>query len=674
MINEVSVQSVVNNSMMEMSAYSLLNRALPDLRDGLKPVNRRIIISMYNNKTTNLTKSATVEGRVMGLHPHGGSYGSIVSLVQTDKQTLPFLIGKGSWGKYTSSDQQAGAARYTEVKLGKNALEIVKELKEKSVRYIPNYDGTEMIPEVLPVTYPTILTQSQEGMAIGFSSAILSYNSLELLDAIKSFYSNKKIPILYPDFPTGGQLFLDDEAADEIMKTGRGSLKIRANMFVEDNSRIIVNELPYGVKREKVISKIIELNKKGKLKEVTDIRDGTSRKGLKIVIKFRKGTDANLLIEKLYHLTPLQTSVSANMNVLHEGYPKVIGTENMLIEWLKYRESVIKTGMVNKLKSMADEIHLLLALEIIYPYIDEIIQLIRFSKDSEVINKLISEYKLDETQADYVSKMTLRSLNEDRIQAKIFEIKERKAAMEKFRLESEDDDFIKNEVVKRMEETLKAINAPKRKTIIKEMSTEKIQIAKEIRTKINTVENYIASIKITKAGWIFKSLPNEKFVSEPIYGDEVIADYNVENNSQLAIVLEDGQIGRLDVDKIPTNTGLYIPLHFEVDKIISVLVQTEDTKYTILGFDDGQLVKIPTTSFINNRTIMQKGYYTGAKLVYVQQIGEDFTGSFRITRGKKTKDIEASQLNAKASRQSRGQSFIGKAPNTEFDFVYKYKK
>ena len=200
MINKVGLGEQLNDAMMGISAYTILQRAIPDFRDGFKPVNRRIITSMLLNKTFNFTKSATVEGRVMQLHPHGGSYGSIVGLVQKDRNSLPFLNGKGSWGQYTSSDQQPAAARYTEVKLGKNALEVTKELKEKSVDYVPNYDGTISVPEVLPVTYPSILTQSQSGIANGFATSILSYNNHELYDMINDILilrvRTKKI---YPD-------------------------------------------------------------------------------------------------------------------------------------------------------------------------------------------------------------------------------------------------------------------------------------------------------------------------------------------------------------------------------------------------------------------------------------------------------------------------------------------
>ena len=255
--------------MMSYSSYVLTQRALPDYRDGLKPVARRIIYSMLINNFKNFTKSATVEGKIFQLHPHGSTYGAIVNLTQKDRQNIPFLEGKGSWGQFTSNRQGAAASRYTEVKLGIPALEMTKEIKNDAVDMIPNYDGTIDVPEVLPVTWPVILTNHSSGIGVGFSSDTVSYNAADLRKVIENILNKKTIlfkDLLIPDFSTGG-IILDNEKnreqLDSVYKTGLGSFTMRAKAKIEDD-KIIVYELPFGVKREQIISKIVQLSKQKK--------------------------------------------------------------------------------------------------------------------------------------------------------------------------------------------------------------------------------------------------------------------------------------------------------------------------------------------------------------------------------------------------------------------------
>ena len=669
MINKITVEDQLNDSMMNMAAYALLQRAIPDLRDGFKPVNRRVISSMNINKTTNFTKSATVEGRVMQLHPHGGSYGSIVGLTQKDRQNLPLLVGKGSWGQYTSKDHTAAAARYTEVKLGKNALEIVKELKEKSVNLIPNYDGTQMIPEVLPVTYPTILTQSQDGMAIGFASAILSYNLIELREAIEKIYNNEEIGILYPDFPTGGIILKDDLAANEIMKNGKGSLRIRAKIEIDGN-RLIINELPYSVKRETIIDKIVELNKNGKLKEITDVRDGTSFKGMKIVVKARKNIDMQELIAKLYHLTPLETSVSSNMNVLFNGYPVVMGTEKMLREWVKWRESVILISFKNMLEQLKKDLHLANGVSKIFDHIDEVINIIRFEKDELINKKLILKFDLDEEQADFISKLPIRSFNQNRLKKRIDEIATKEKEIEILSENIKDEDFIKRELLDRMDVTIKNIEANPRRTEIKTFSDKAATMTMKIKKELNKVDDYEVNLQVTDSGFIFKSDKNGNFRAKPFMGDAIKYEISIKNDKQLAVLLPDITVGKIDVDSISADNGLFIPAHFKTDTYLEILFPNDEVPHVLLGYDDGQLARIKVDSFITSRTITKNGFYDGGNLVFVEQIPEDYDGDIKITYDKKSKIVSATKSNVKSSRTTRGQRFVPKeAKNVTYELI-----
>lgn len=660
MINKVEMGKHLNEAMMGMSAYALLQRAIPDLRDGFKPVNRRIITSMVLNNTKNFTKSATVEGRVMMLHPHGGSYGSMVGLVQKDRNSLPLLVGKGSWGQYTSSDHAPAAARYTEIKLGQNALEITKELKDSSVKLIPNYDGTINVPEVLPVTYPAILTQSQSGMAIGFASSILSYNIYDLFDMMNDILMLRgKTKTIYPDFPTGANIIKDDEAAMEIIRTGKGSLTMRSKIEVDGN-KLVVSEIPYGVKREAIIKKIIDLNKAGKLKEVTDVRDGTSFKGMKIIITLKKTADPKLVIAKLYKSTPLEAKVNANMNVLVNGTLEVMGVENMLLNWIKWRTGVIKKGLENKLYKMQYQLHILEGLQKIAS-VDEAIRIIRFEDDALVDAKLMEAFNLSQIQAEYVGKMTLRSLNEQRIMKKLAEIEKLRADILHLQNTINNDGQLKAIMMERMQETMKAIEAQERKTQVIEITEADKAMQKEVKNKV--VNNDNVTITITKNGWAYKA-KNE--FTELIPGDEVSKVIETTNDKMIIAFLNDGQVGNLKIDDVKMNEGMFMPTYFENDVLFTGVNQ--EASQFLLGFDDGHVVRFLSDELVSVRKIIKNGYWKGAQLILVENIDATFKG-FTIDNGKNTKWVDIEKVNLKNGTISRGQTLGAPKAGLELKYI-----
>lgn len=649
MINKVGLGEQLNDAMMGMSAYTILQRAIPDFRDGFKPVNRRIITSMLLNKTFNFTKSATVEGRVMQLHPHGGSYGSIVGLVQKDRNSLPFLTGKGSWGQYTSSDQQPAAARYTEVKLGKNALEVTKELKEKSVDYVPNYDGTINVPEVLPVTYPSILTQSQSGIANGFATSILSYNIHELYDMIDDILMLRgRTKPIYPDFPTGATIVKDDDEALNVIRTGRGSFTMRAKIEI-DNNKLIVTEIPYGVKREQIIKKIIELNKRGTLKEVTDVRDGTSFKGMKIVITAKKNTDMKELIVKLYKLTPLQAKVSANMNVLIDGRLEVLGVEELLLNWIKWRVSVIKRGLNNKLTNMKKDLHILEGLRKIAS-VDEVIRIVRFEDDDKVDQLLMEAFNLTEEQAEYIGKMTLRSLNEKRIQNRLKDIEDLESRIKDLEETIDNDGLLKVILQRRMMETMKEIDAPKRKTEIITIDEEKEKEVHKI-VKVKEVDNAKYFMCFTKNGWLLKGKNKNDMESQLILGDEIAQYWEVQNDKNIVLFMKDKSVRNIKVKQIKDK-------EFVGNDALFAECNVDESALVLLVFDEGHIVKIPIDAFVKNRQIMEKGYFDGENLIYVKQLNGEKLINIFIGDKQKPKTIEVETINIKKNRLARGQKLF----------------
>ena len=684
MINK-QAEILVNENMMDFSAFVLLSRALPDLRDGLKPVHRRILYSMKLNKTTKLTKSATVTGRIMEIHAHGDTYQSIVNLVQRDRQNIPFLEGKGSWGQFTSNRQGAAASRYTEVKLGAPALELMKELKNKSVDYVPNYDGTITVPEVLPVTYPTILTQANSGIGVGFASDTLSFNLQEVRDMIESYLNNGKMDgVLIPDFPTGG-FIMDNESNHEnlleIMESGRGSFTMRAKAHIEDN-KIIVTEIPYGTKREQIMARIIKLNKDKKLPEVIDVRDGTSFTGMKIVITLRKNANPDVVLQKLYLNTPLQANISANMNMLHHGTPQVLGVYDVIKEWVKWRKEVIVRGFENEIHEIEDELHLLKGLQKILLDIDNAISIIRHSKnDMNAIKNLAKEFEIDDIQAKHVANIRIINLNEDKIKKQLLEIKGLEKKLSLLKSNVKKDKFINSQLIKTMDESIQQMNVNSRKTHLLKVSSEDKQVMKSVIKESAKVENYLCTVMLTREGYLFKektsSLQAVSNLSRKLrLGDKQESFLITENDKSLCVFLENGKVGRIKVSDINLETGIFIPnvLDSQIADVAEIFEPTEEV-FLILGFSDGQLVRIPTQSYAGNNRIMAKGYRTEAELIFIDlhynnQEGNEAVVNIQHSNEndvKRKKLVKVGEIPLMKSRVSRGKNFLKPKENHKIE-------
>lgn len=676
---------LVNDNMMQYSSFVLLSRSLPDLRDGLKPVHRRILYSMRLNKTTKLTKSATVSGRIMDIHSHGDTYPAIVNLVQKDRQNIPFLEGKGSWGQFTSNRQGAAASRYTEVKLGKPAIEMMKELKNESVDYAPNYDGTIMVPEVLPVTYPTVLTQANSGIGVGFASETLSYNIHDIKDVISEYLESEKLDdILIPDFPTGG-FIVDSEANHkslaDIMHSGKGSFVMRAKAHFDEN-KIIVTEIPYGVKREQIMARIIKLNKDKKLPEVTDVRDGTSFTGMKIVITLRKNANPEEVLQKLYLNTPLQANISANMNMLHHGIPQVLGVYDIIKEWTQWRKEVIVRGFENEIHEIEDELHLLKGLQKILLDIDNAISIIRHSKnDTSAIKNLSKEFEIDDTQAKHVANIRIINLNEDKIKKQLLEIKglEKKLSLLKSNIKK--DKFINSQLIKTMDESIQQMDVSPRKTTLLKVSTEDKKVMKTVIKESAKVESYLCTVMLTREGYLFKERTASPQAASNLLrklrlGDKKESFLVTENDKSLCVFLENGKVGRIKVSDIDLETGIFIPnvLESQIANVADIFEPTEEV-FLILGFSDGQLVRVPTQSYAGNNRIMAKGYRTEAELIFIDlhynnQEGNEAVVNIQHSNEngiKREKLVKVGEIPLMKSRVSRGKNFLKPKENHKIE-------
>ncbi|MBQ4208171.1 MAG: topoisomerase IV, partial [Clostridia bacterium] len=372
---DIVEQPIVDTLEINYMPYAMsviLSRAIPEI-DGFKPSHRKLLYTMYkmNPLSGARTKSANIVGQTMRLNPHGDAsiYETMVRLARGNETLLcPFVDSKGNFGKAYSRDMHYAAPRYTEAKLEPVCSELFGEIDKDTVDFADNYDSTMKEPVLLPVTFPTILSNVSLGIAVGMASSICSFNLNELCETtvalIRDQTSNVIDTLPAPDFVGGGTIVYDRAQMEEIYNSGRGGIKIRANYTFDKSANCIdVTEIPPTTTAEAIIDKIIERIKSGALKEISDIRDETDKNGLKITIDLKRGTDPDKLMQKLYKSTPLEDTFSCNFNVLIDGSPRVLGVRELLLEWIRFRGRCVFRRISFDLQKAADRLHLLKGLE-----------------------------------------------------------------------------------------------------------------------------------------------------------------------------------------------------------------------------------------------------------------------------------------------------------------------
>lgn len=426
-VNDSSISRIMEKNFLRYSMSVIVARALPDVRDGLKPVHRRILYNMAENNIRSngkTTKSAKIVGEVMGkYHPHGDSaiYDAMARLAQEWSMRYKLVTGQGNFG--SMDGDPPAASRYTEAKLNKHAEALLDDLDKETVDFRPNYDGTEREPEVLPAKLPNLLLNGQLGIAVGMATSIPPHNLSEVSDAIIEMIDNPDAGlddllqhIKGPDFPTGGTVYTG-EAMKTAYATGRGSVVVRAKTKIEERNkqgahRIVVSEIPYGVNKAGLLEKIGELVNTKKITGVSAVRDETSRGEVRVVVDLKKDAYPKKILNQLYKLTQLQTAIHYNMLALVDGVqPRVLNLMDILSEYLKHRQSVVRRRAEYELAKAKARAHILEGLTIALDHIDEVIDTIRKSQTTdEARTNLIKRFKLSEIQANAILSMQLRSL------------------------------------------------------------------------------------------------------------------------------------------------------------------------------------------------------------------------------------------------------------------------
>ncbi|OJT57415.1 DNA gyrase/topoisomerase IV subunit A [Bacillus licheniformis] len=665
MIEENIVETLTKNY-MPYTAHVIMERALPEI-DGLKPSQRRILYTMYKMglQKGGRKKSQGVVGQTMFLHPHGDAaiYETLVRMSKDAEALLiPFIDSKGNFGKQYSRDMKYASARYTEVRLTEIAKELFKNIDKNTVEMIDNYDGTLKEPRYLPVTFPAILTNPQNGIANGMASSIAPFNLNEVIDYTIQYIKNPKHTkvsdyIKAPDFPTGGNIVYNQSELERIYDTGKGSVVIRSSYRFEKNS-IIFEDIPYTTSFEAVIEKISQLVKEGKLKEVVDVDDiyGINSKGIEVTVK--NNIDKKLLVEKLFKLTPLQSSFGCNFNIIVNGRPKVLGVKQIIHEWLAFRANTIKRGFRFEKQKKESKMHLLSALKQVLLDIDKAIKIIRETKtNNEVVERLMTVFSIDKEQAEFVAEIKLRHLNKEYLINRIKDIENLKCEIENL------DDLLNNR--KRLAQYIIDELANVKKLYGKQRKSNVIQLSDIPKIEADKIEvdDYNVKVFITKDGYL-KKVPltslRGNYSIKVKDGDEVIKEVETTNNSEVLVFTDQHRVYKHKIYEIedhkPSSLGEYLPslLELKEENVLFVTVTNDYDGYLIVGFEDGKVAKIDLSAYQTkqNRKMLTKAY-ADKTAIFFEHIREDIDILVVSSIGKALV-FNTSMINSKTSKTTIG--------------------
>ena len=628
-VDEVGLKKTMERSYIDYAMSVIAARALPDVRDGLKPVQRRILhamIELNNGPDKPHRKCARIVGDTMGkYHPHGDSsiYEALVKLAQEWNTRYPLVDGHGNFGSVDGD--HAAAMRYTEARLSKISMEMLADINKNTVDFVPNFDETEKEPTVLPSRYPNLLVNGTSGIAVGMATNIPPHNLREIISAAVKVIDNKieedretTIDELMeivkgPDFPTGAQI-LGRRGINDAYRTGRGKIKVRGVTDIEvmpnGKSRIVITELPYMVNKALLIQKMVELVKDKRIEGITDIRDESSREGMRVVVELRKDANANVILNQLYKHTQLQDTFGVIMLALVDNQPRILNLNEMLFYYIKHQEDVVTRRTKYDLNKAEERDHILQGLLIALDNIDEVIQIIRGSRTAnEAKINLMERFGLSDAQSQAIVDMKLRSLT----------------GLEREKLENEH-----RELVARIAE-LKAILADKNK-LLGVIKTELLAISEKYgddrRTSLGQDDDDIKDEELiekenivvarTHLGYI-KRMQDDSFKAQkrggkgikgmPTIEDDYIEDiFMTTTHHYIMFFTNKGRVYRLKGYDIPessrTARGVAIVNLLEMlpdEKVTAIIPfkRYEENKYLFMATKNGMVKKTPLIDYVN---------------------------------------------------------------------------
>ncbi len=635
---EQPIVQTLEENYMPYAMSVIVSRALPEI-DGFKPAHRKILYTMYKMGLLKgpRSKSANIVGSTMKLNPHGDAaiYETMVRLSRGNQTLLhPYVDSKGNFGKGYSRDMSYAASRYTEAKLDDICGELFRDIDKDTVDFIDNYDSTTKEPTLLPVTFPTILTNSTIGIAVGMASAICSFNLKEVCDTTIGLIKDPDFDIAgtlkAPDFAIGGIYLYDEQEMKRVIDTGRGSLKIRARYRYDEKENCIeITEIPPTTTVEAIIDKIVDLTKQGKVRELNDVRDETDLSGLKITLDLKRRVDPDKLMAKLLRMTPLQDNFSCNFNVLIAGSPRVMGVRELLGEWIAFRRECVKRRIYFDLKKKKDRLHLLLGLSKILLDIDKAVAIVRETEEEqEVVPNLMIGFGIDKIQAEYVAEIKLRHLNREYIIGRTSEkdqLQDEIARMEEILKSAKKLDKI---IIDELKEVAKKYGQPRLTEIsytddlIYEPESEQVQ-AYDVKLFF-TSEGYFK--KITPQSWRMSSVHKLKD------GDAVVQEIDTQNDCDLLFFTDRCQVYKAKAaqfdDTKASLIGDFIPAKLEMEQGERALymVPTRDYNgYMLFFFASGKIAKVNLSAYQTkqNRRKLVGAYSDKSPLVAVYWVPED---------------------------------------------------
>lgn len=607
--NEVITETIKSN-FMPYAMSIILSRALPEI-DGLKPSHRKLLYTMYNMGLLNgqTIKSANIVGRTMQLNPHGDAsiYETLVRLSRGNESLLyPFVESKGNFGKAYSKNMMYAASRYTEAKLAPICTELFSDIDKDTVDFVDNYDNTMKEPRLLPVTFPTVLCNVTTGIAAGMASSIASFNIREVCETTIALMKNKAHVIsdtlIAPDFVGGGYVIYDKDELEKIYETGKGSVKVRAKYSYDKSYNCIdITEIPPTATSEAIIDKIVELAKANKVKEISDIRDETDLKGLKITIDLKRGTDPDKLMQRLYKLTPLEDSFSCNFNLLIDGKPGVRGVREILNEWVNFRLNCITRRVNFSLSKKRKQLHLLKGLSKILLDIDKAIKIVRETEnEADVVPNLMIGFGIDETQAEYVAEIKLRHLNREYILKRINDIENLENEIAELEEILSSDRKKKQIIISELQNVIKKYDNGRKSEILYDIPEDTV-------TQEVEIADYPVTVFITKGGYLKKiktanlRMSGEQKVKE---GDVIERSEECSNKDELLVFTSLHQVYKAKLDDFPDTKasvlGEYLPGKLEMEENETVLYTAlvkEYKGYMIFVFENGKLAKVDLSAY-----------------------------------------------------------------------------
>ncbi|MEG0910111.1 MAG: DNA gyrase subunit A [Ruthenibacterium sp.] len=672
-VMENRITDTLETNYMPYAMSVIVSRALPEI-DGFKPAHRKVLYTMYNMGLLkgNRTKSANIVGTTMHLNPHGDQaiYETMVRLARGNESLLvPYVSGKGNFGKSYSRDMAYAASRYTEAKLEDVCIELFADIDKDTVDFVDNYDATTKEPSLLPVSFPTILANPTLGIAVGMASSICSFNLAELCNTtialIKDAKHDLTTTLLSPDFVGGGYIMYDEKELNNVYNTGRGSIRVRCKYNYEpDGNMIEVTQIPPTTTIEAIMDKIADLVKSGRVREVNDMRDETDLNGLKLTIDLKRGQDPEKVMQKLLRMTPLEDSFFCNFNILIAGMPRVMGVREILTEWTAFRTECVRRRTYFDLTGKQKRLNLLRGLEAILLDIDKAVRLVRETEEeSEVVPNLMIGFGIDKIQAEYVAEIKLRHLNREYILKRTQEISELLAEIARLKEILDSPAKIKKLIVDELAAVAKKYGEARHSEIMYEDTLPEEEVEDD------AMPDYPVTVFYTREGYFKKITPQSLRMSgeqKLKEGDVVLRQIETKNNAELLFFTSACQVYKCRVgdfeDGKASTMGDYIAARLGMDdgEIPLYMALTTDYKGSMLFlFANGKGAKVPLESYATkqNRKKLLNAFSDKSPLAYMEYLQEETELAIETSAGRLLL-VGTAQIPSKSTKNTAGVNVI----------------